>query len=54
VTGGGRGNEIRSASLASHLYACGCVEKAGVGGHSTQGIFTYTKLPGINCHPTHY
>jgi hypothetical protein len=31
-----------SASWASHLYTreiCGCVEKAGVGGHSTQGIF---------------
>ncbi len=33
-------NEIMSACWASHLYTreiCGCVEKAGVGGHSTQG-----------------
>jgi hypothetical protein len=51
------GNEIMSASWASHLYAreiCGCVEKAGVGGHGTQGIFTCTKFLGINCGPTHY
>jgi len=44
-------------SWASHLYAreiCGCVEKAGVGGHRTQGIFTWTKLLGIKCGPTHY
>jgi hypothetical protein len=39
------GNKIMSASWASHLYTeeiCGCVEKAGVGGHSTQGTFTCT------------
>jgi hypothetical protein len=38
----GGGNEIMSACWASHLYRgeiCGCVEKAGVGGHSTQGTF---------------
>jgi hypothetical protein len=52
-----RGNEIMGASWASHLYTreiCGCVEKAAVGGHSTQRIFTCTKLLGINCDPTHY
>jgi len=41
------GNEIVSASWASHLYAreiCECVEKAGVGWHGTQGIFTCTKF----------
>jgi hypothetical protein len=57
---GGRGggcNEIINACWASHLYTreiCGCVEKAGVGGHSTKGIFTCTKLLAINCDPTHY
>jgi len=33
-----------SACWASHLYKreiCGCVEKAGVGGHSTQGFHLY-------------
>jgi hypothetical protein len=38
------GNEIMSACWASHLYTreiCGCVEKAAVGGHSTQGSFSY-------------
>jgi len=36
------GNEIMSASWASHLYTreiCGCVEKAALGGHSTQRVF---------------
>jgi len=49
------GNEIMSASWASHLYTreiCACVEKAGVSGHSTQGTFTCTKLLGINCDAT--
>jgi len=50
------GNEIMSASWASHLYTieiCGCVEKAGIiDGHNTQGTFNYTKLLGINCNPT--
>jgi hypothetical protein len=44
-----------SASWASHLYAreiCGCVEKVGVGGHGTQGIFTCTKfVPGNQVRP---
>jgi hypothetical protein len=37
------GNEIMSASWASHLYTreiCGCVENAALGGHSTQRLFT--------------
>jgi len=53
----GGGNEIMSASWASHLYAreiCGCVEKAGVAVHSTQRIFTCTQLLGIKCGPTHH
>jgi len=32
-----------SDSWASHLYTreiCGCVEKAALGGHSTQRLFT--------------
>jgi len=41
-----------SDSWASHVYTtemiCGCVEKAGFGGHSTQ----VTSL-GINCDPVH-
>jgi hypothetical protein len=48
---------MRISSWASHFYTseiCGCAEKAGVGAHSTQGIFTCTKLLGINCDPIHY
>ncbi len=36
------GIEIMSASWSSHLYTgeiCGCVEKAALGGHSTQRVF---------------
>jgi hypothetical protein len=47
---------VRSYSWASQLYTreiCGCVEKPDVGGHSTQGTCTCTKLLGINCDPTH-
>jgi hypothetical protein len=42
--------------LGSRLYTeeiCGCVERVGVGGHSTQSTFTCTKLLAINCEPTH-
>ncbi len=41
-----------SGSWASHVYTteiiCGCVEKAGFGGHSTQVTWL-----GINCDPVH-